>query len=617
MGGGEMVNNGKIRFNENDNDIQRLPLRILVLSELTPRDLQAGTSKVSEKYRIDKDNFRMVMSGIASQVTLDVPDKLTGGKDDLLIDIPLHDINSFKPEIIAESVPALRELLDVRDLLSSLKEHKLTKEEIEDKLERSIIGSEIASRVRSILFTSSDINKPSPKSNRQKLDKQSDLDDFFNMVEVPDQPSTKTYTAELALDRIISLFTSSGKDYDSIDSRAIDSAIAELDGLLSVQVNDIIHHKEFRRLESSWRGIKFLVDRTDFRENIQIEVISVPKQLLYDTFHTKIYQSEYDGTSEFPLSLVIADYDFDNSNPDIDLLRNISGDLEEIQVPMITGVGAEFFEINQANDINSLPYLKEIFNQNKYVKWRGFREEESSRWMTMVFNRFLLRLPYGRENRIKRFNFNEDNYYRLWANPVWGIGSLITSSFARLGWATEITGTKNGAIENLPVWELTLKNGDKTSIPLEAFIPVQLAGDIVSIGIAPLVCQVNFDSAMAITVPSAHLSEVYGDRHTMEDSILRSTLPYQLLVSRIAQYIRLIHNDIVSGNSPEGIEEGYTKALIKFLSIKGNIALDAVNVRVSPIQESIGYYDIALHIKPSRDILAGRAYIELHLQARM
>lgn len=602
---------GKIRFAGNDDQVPEMPLRILVLSELAPRDLQIGTSQVSKKYKIDKDNFKIVMSEIASQVTLDVPDRLTGGKDDLLIDISLRDINSFKPESIVENVNVLKDFLDIRDLLVALKERSLTPDEVQDRLDRSVIGSEITSRVRSILFPTPE---PLPKIEKHEPDKKDAIDDLFNLVDVPDQPNATSYTAENALDRIISLIMSSGKDYDSIDNRAIDSAIAELDGVLGLQVNEILHHKEFCRLESSWRGLKFLVDHTDFRENIQIEVMSVPKQLLYETFHSDIYQTEYDGTVDFPLSVVIADYEFDNSTPDTDLLLDISSDLQEIQVPMIASVGAEFFSISKADDINSLPYLKEIFSKNEYVKWRGFREEESSRWVTLAFNRFLLRLPYGRDNRVKRFGFEEDKHRLLWGNPVWAIGSLISSSFARLGWGTEITGTRNGLIENLPVREYTLKNGDKTFIPLETFLSMQLAGDIVDAGIAPLTCQVNFDSAMAITIPTTHIPETYGDRRAMEDSILRSTLPYQFLVAKIAHYIRLIYNQIISGNSPEGIEEGFTKALVKFMSINGSLALDAVNVKVSPIQERMGYYDIALHIRPGRELLAGRAYIELHLQ---
>jgi len=598
------------------NQVTQLPLRILVLSEFAPRDLQTGKSAVSKKLRIDKDNFKSVMSEISSQVKLNMPNRLGDAPKEIIVDVPLRDANSFKPEFIAENVPVLKDLLDIRDLLIYMKDHKLPQEEIQNRLDRSVVGAEIMSRVRNILFTPTP-SEP-PKKDQQAETKTDDaLNDLFSIVELPEESTPRSYSADTALDRIISMLTSVGKDYDSIDQRALDSAVTEMDGVISSQVNEILHHKEFRRLESSWRGLKFLVDRTDFRENIQIEVMSVPKNSLREVFHESIFQPEYNSEVDFPLSVVIADYEFDNSTPDVAILLDLSIDLEAIQVPLISSISSEFFGVSTADGINSLPYLGEVMSGSEYIKWKGFRETDSSRWVTVAFNRFLLRLPYGRENRVKRFDFSEVGSYFVWGNPVWALSSMMTASFAKLGWATEIYGAKNGVVENLPVREYTPKNGEKTNIPLETFIPMQLGSDIVGNGIVPLMCRVNFDSAMVTLIPTAHNPAKYGDERVTEDSILRTTLPYQLLVSRIAQYIQIVQNQIVPGNSPRGIEEGFTDALIRFVSIKGNLAVDAVQVKVSQDKDRPNYYDIAVHIRPGREILNGRAYIELHLPARI
>lgn len=599
-----------------NNQVTQLPFKMLVLSELAPRDIQTGKSLVSKKLRIDKDNFKSVMSEIASQVTLNLPNQLGDDPKEIIVDIPLKDVNSFKPEFIAENTTVLKDLLDVRDLLVYMKDHKLSQEEIQDRLDRSVVGAEIMSRVRNILFTPKS-SEPTKKDTQAETKTDDTLNDLFSIVELPNKSAPRSYSAETALDRIISMLTSVGKDYDSIDKRAIDSAVMEMDGVISAQVNEIMRHKEFRRLESSWRGLKFLVDNTDFRENIQIEVMSVPKNSLYEVFHENIFQLEYDGEVDFPLSVVVADYEFDNSTPDVAILLDLSTDLEAIQVPLISSISSEFFGVSTADGINSLPYLGEVMSRSEYVKWKGFRETDSSRWVTMTFNRFLLRLPYGRENRVKRFDFSETGSYFVWGNPVWALGSLMTLSFAKLGWATEIYGARNGVVENLPVREYTPKNGEKTSIPLETFIPIQLGSDIADNGIVPLMCRVNFDSAILTSIPTAHTPAKYGDEKVTEDSILRATLPYQLLVSRIAQYVQIIQNQIVPGNSPNSIEEGFTDALIRFISIKGSMAIDAVQVKVSQDRDRPNFYDVAIHIRPGREILAGRAYLELHLPARI
>jgi len=599
-----------------NNQVTQLPFKMLVLSELAPRDIQTGKSLVSKKLRIDKDNFKSVMSEIASQVTLNLPNRLGDDPKEIIVDVLLKDVNSFKPEFIAENTSVLKDLLDVRDLLVYMKDHKLSQDEIQDRLDRSVVGVEIMSRVRNILFTPIS-SEPTQKDPQVETKTDDTLNDLFSIVELPDESAPRSYSAETALDRIISMLTSVGKDYDSIDKKAIDSAVMEMDGVISSQVNEIMHHKEFRRLESSWRGLKFLVDRTDFRENIQIDVMSVPKDSLRKVFHESIFQPEYDGEVDFPLSVVVADYEFDNSIPDVAILLDLSTDLEAIQVPLVSSISPEFFGISTADGINSLPYLGEVMSRSEYVKWNGFRETDSSRWVTMTFNRFLLRLPYGRENRVKRFDFSETGSYFVWGNSVWALGSLMMSSFVKLGWATEIYGAKNGVIENLPVREYTPKNGEKTSIPLETFIPIQLGSDIVDNGIVSLMCRVNFDSAILTSIPTAHTPAKYGDEKVTEDSILRATLPYQLLVSRIAQYVQIIQNQIVPGNSPNGIEEGFTDALIRFVSIKGSMAIDAVQVKVLQDRDRPNFYDVAIHIRPGREILAGMAYLELHLPARI
>ena len=64
----------------------------------------------------------------------------------------------------------------------------------------------------------------------------------------------------------------------------VDEMIAELDSKLSAQVNEILHNEDFAKLESAWRSMKFLVDNTDFRQNIKVEFINVSKQDLLDDF---------------------------------------------------------------------------------------------------------------------------------------------------------------------------------------------------------------------------------------------------------------------------------------------------------------------------------------------
>lgn len=64
----------------------------------------------------------------------------------------------------------------------------------------------------------------------------------------------------------------------------IDMEIASVDQRLGDQLDAILHHPDFQRLEAAWRGLKFLVDQTDFRKNVHIEVLDVDKETLRRDF---------------------------------------------------------------------------------------------------------------------------------------------------------------------------------------------------------------------------------------------------------------------------------------------------------------------------------------------
>src|SRR3546814_1677809 len=58
---------------------------------------------------------------------------------------------------------------------------------------------------------------------------------------------------------------------EKVSQGMIDEMIAGLDRKLCQQVDAIMHEESFQKMESSWRSLKFLVDRTDFRENNRID----------------------------------------------------------------------------------------------------------------------------------------------------------------------------------------------------------------------------------------------------------------------------------------------------------------------------------------------------------
>src|SRR6516165_7547208 len=117
----------------------------------------------------------------------------------------------------------------------------------------------------------------------------------------------------------------------------IESLVGELDRKLSEQVNLIIHHEEFRKLEGTWRGLYHLVSNTETDEMLKIRVMNVSKQELARTLKKykgvawdqspifkRVYEDEYGSPGGQPYGCLLGDYYFDHTAPDVELLSGMA-----------------------------------------------------------------------------------------------------------------------------------------------------------------------------------------------------------------------------------------------------------------------------------------------------
>ena len=99
------------------------------------------------------------------------------------------------------------------------------------------------------------------------------------------KPTDEGYAAtKQGLQAFIDNLLQPGKVVDRVTQGLVDEMIANLDQKLSTQMDVILHNEQFQKLESAWRSLRFLVDKTDFRENIKIEMMNISKQDLLDDF---------------------------------------------------------------------------------------------------------------------------------------------------------------------------------------------------------------------------------------------------------------------------------------------------------------------------------------------
>lgn len=196
---------------------------------------------------------------------------------------------------------------------------------------------------------------------------------------------------------------------EKLNAGAIDLMIADIDRKLSAQVDEVLHASAFQEMESAWRGLKYLVDKTDFRENTKLEFLNASKEDLLNDFedspevaksglYRHVYTDEYGQFGGQPIATIIGNYDFGPGAQDIKLLQYTASVAAMAHAPFIAAASAEMFGVDKFEDVANLKDLKSIFEGPKHAKWNAFRESEDARYVGLTLPRFMVRLPYGKDN---------------------------------------------------------------------------------------------------------------------------------------------------------------------------------------------------------------------------
>ena len=175
----------------------------------------------------------------------------------------------------------------------------------------------------------------------------------------------------------------------------INARIAQLDRLISQQLNEVMHHPDFQKLEASWRGLHYLVDQSETGEMMRIRVMNVSKKdLLKDmekasefdqsNLFKKIYEEEYGMFGGAAYGAFIGDYEIGNTPQDMALLEKIAGVAAAAHAPFISAAASRLFNLESFTDLGSPRDLAKVFQSVEYAKWKSFRNSEDSRYVALT-----------------------------------------------------------------------------------------------------------------------------------------------------------------------------------------------------------------------------------------
>lgn len=581
-----------------------LPLRLLLVSDLVPDARISGWSGPSRIRVVDKNSFGELLREWSPRLRIEVPNLISNTPRELEIELHFHHLDDFHPFTIARQVPPLATLLDVRKLIDEVQKGEISLPDFRTGLHELGIDKGWAEQLYEKLAASTGLGARSGTSTGTDVpvepeDEKGALDRLLGMVDLGDEsaisesPAPDTRSAR-AMDALLQAITGAPARKPVPEPSAASMLVQELDEKIEEQVNAILCHAAVRKLESAWRGLKFLVDRINFRARIQLEVLAAEKKDLDDALYHQVLIPEHERKEGPPLSMMIVDHTFGNMREDISLLEDLADTAASMQVPLIGTVSHEFFGVAQASGLARLPVLRQYLERPEYLEWHKLRAKEKSGYLALALPSFLLRPSYGHDHPAEGFVFTETG--ALWGNASLLVGAAVASGFVTSGWPTHFMGPGYGT-GNLPVFR-----SESGSIPLQAIFPEKTQLDLSDAGFVVVACYPNRDEAYIAHAPVVRKPEVYEDSESTAEARAHTQLATQLFVSRAAHYLWIIQNELEKGLPPDEVKQLVAKRLASSLGVSG----DHVPVDVERMADrSLPDRDVyAVRLRPPTSVLS-------------
>ena len=430
-------------------------------------------------------------------------------------------------------------------------------------------------------------------------------------------------------------------------TRILTRDMARIDSLLNTQINAIIHHPSFQKLEASWRGLQFLVDKIpDGGEGIKVKVLNISWQevsndltraLEFDQsqIFKKVYENEFGHPGGEPLGIILGDYEMrlrpgpGHPQNDIEVLSQMASVAAAAFAPFVTSVDPSFFGLDSFNELERPFDLTSTFEQPDYIKWRSLRQSADARFLGLTLPRMLMRVPHGTPgapgagSRFKEEFGGVDRGRALWGNAAYAFGAVVMRSYANSGWPADIRGVRQGPPDSSGARTCLDDGGLVAGLPAQSFatdssgVAIKCSTDVIitdsrektleDLGFIPLCHCHDTEFSAFYSNQSLQKPAKYDDPKATANAKLSAMLQYILCVSRFAHYVKVMARDqIGSMIRPEDVEEKLQAWLLKYTisndsagpEVKAKYPLREARVRVRELSGAPGTYHCEIHLRP-------------------
>lgn len=459
---------------------------------------------------------------------------------------------------------------------------------------------------------------------------------LIDAVLANDPDAASALDAFLAEDRpahaLSAWFGSSGAGA-AVATAMITRDIAAIDTLIGDQLDTILHHPDFQRVEAAWRGVELLLDTARGDDKVRVRIFNATWQELVRDFDrsiefdqsalfAKVYSEEYGMPGGVPYGLLLCDYAVRHKQSgagypptdDVSALAGLSQVAAAAFSPCIIGAAPDLLGVSSFADLSYVQRLDAGFRLAEYQRWQKLREQEDSRFLGVVMPRILMREPYGVDSaREDGFLYREgagDLGSWLWGNAVYAFGAVTIRTFRESGWFADIKGVRIGDEENEPRLPMpSFSTGEEIAFrrPLEVELTDKKQKAIEELGFLSFSPAAFARSIVLLGAQSLHAAPAAADTAEKANARLSSMLQYVLCVSRFAHYVKVMARDRVGRfTTPAALETMLGDWLRNYTignadagpELKARYPLSSASVEVREVPGRPGIMSCTLQLQP-------------------
>ncbi len=410
------------------------------------------------------------------------------------------------------------------------------------------------------------------------------------------------------------------------------AAVAALDTAVERQLNAVLAHPDFQKLEAAWRGLRYLVDQLpEAGGPVRVRVLSATwgelakdqeRAIEFDQSHLfrRVYSDEFGTPGGTPYGLLVGDYAVPNRPAALAALAGVAAVAAAAFAPFVAAVTPGFLGVDQFAEIDPMLDAGRLTDGDDHRGWRSFRQSEDSRFVGLAVPRVLLRSPHtDPPGHGHGFPFRQPAGAGVYGSGAWAVAAVVVRAFADTGWLAAVRGA-GGAAPELAHHDPRPEVGFAAPVAADAAFTDRQEKELADLGLIPLVHQPGAGGAVVYTMPSAQRPKAFDGAGATANAKLSAMLPHVLCASRVAHYLKVLCRDrIGSFTSPHEVADALRQWVRRYVvsndsaspELKARHPLRDAKVEVWEIPGRPGHYRCTMHLQPHYQLDALAAGIRL------